>query len=108
VQRTLQHAATATIIQISPFKCESEHDNYLCSIYRVGDQVGVNASTPLISPAPPYWRFENEDGSDDGHYLIHVADLLGVICDTEEKKRDFLRRFESRSEKNYWGEFNGN
>ena len=95
VQRTLQHAATGIIAAISPFRAESEQDNYLCSIYKVGDRVGVNSTTPLIAPAPPYWYFKNNDDTQDGHYLIHIADLLGVICETDEEKQEFLKRIAS-------------
>lgn|SRR3990167_198242 len=94
IQQTLQHAATAIIVLISPFRCESEHDNYLCSIYRPGDRIGVNSTTPVLAPAPPYWRFQNKDGSEDGSYMLHVADILGVICETQEQIAEFHSRFD--------------
>ena len=94
VKQTLAHAATALIVSVSPFKCENEHDNYLCNIYRPGDRIGVDSTTPRLSPAPPYWIFKNPDDSADGHYFIHIADILGIICETEEQYREFLTRID--------------
>ena len=92
VAQTLTHAATAIVVKVSPFKCESDYDNYLCSLYRQGDRIGLNSTNPVLSPAPPYWVFQNPDQSADGHYLLHVGDILGVVCETDEKRQEFLSR----------------
>jgi len=88
-------SATAIIRGLSPFVCNDDHDNYLGLIYQVGDRVGVNPTTPMLSPAPPQWTFRNEDGSQDGTCMVHIADIIGVICENEEERKDFNQRVEA-------------
>ena len=88
-----KYSATGVIRAVSPFKANDDHDQYLSAIYREGDRVGFSATVPITSPVPPTYKFENPNREQDRSVIIHVADVIGVLCETEEQKKEFLDRF---------------
>ena len=81
------------IISKSPFGMFDEiHDEYVFTHLSVGDRIGYSATVPLYAPSPPFYTFEGDDK--EAYITIHMRDVLCVLCDTPEKKAEFLSRFE--------------
>lgn len=97
LQKQAKWSSTGKIVARSPFRCNEDYDDYLMSVYRVGDRVGFSSTVPHMAPAPPYYEFVNEDNS----VVIHCADIIGIVCDTPDKYHQFLQRVESVSHRFY-------
>jgi len=83
---------TGVVIAKSMFKrFENEYDEYIFGLIRKGDRIGYSGTVPLNSPSPPAYQFQGDDVQK--YVTIHMRDVLGWICETEEKKIELAERF---------------
>jgi len=87
-------ATTGVIIAKSPItKFETEQDEYISSVLKVGDWIGFSNQTPHISPAPPNYELERQDENDMRFVTLHISDIICVLCKSADIKKEFLGRF---------------
>ena len=89
-----RNAGSAVVKKVSPFISKDSYATYLLGIIKPGDRVGVNPTTPLVSPCMPDQSIKNEDGTEDRTFLIHVEDVLCFLPQTEEEKNKLMTRIE--------------
>jgi len=87
----LKYCMTGKIISKSPFPPnETEWHREYWEILKIGDKVGFNGTVPMLSPMPPHIE---EQIKNDGRFIcFHIADVLGVICETEIEQIEFMSR----------------
>ena len=94
--KNVQWTSTGTIISKSPWtKFQDEWDEYLYGIYKVGDRVGFSNTVPMLSPAPPFYTFEKHKTEDARYVTLHVTDIICILVETEEAKKEFQTRFKN-------------
>ncbi len=93
IEQSLKWAPTGVIVAMSRFQGEDDFEAYLSRTYKVGDRVGFSSSVPFVAPAPPDYQFENPNRANDGSVMIHIKDVICVICENEEKRAEFSARF---------------
>lgn len=89
------YASSGIIVVKSLIDPKEEYERRLQAFFQVGDHVGFQATNPIDTPVPPYYRLErNQDGSRVTNVMIHIEDLLGVIVETTEEREKLLNRIE--------------
>src|SRR3990167_10570314 len=86
VKRMQRYSGVSEILAISPYICESTHDQYLTSLYSVGDLVGFSVTTPIDAPIPEWFLFKKGLGK-KALFTIHVADIIALYTEDEERKK---------------------
>jgi len=92
VANATRNAGTGVILKLSPFRSEDEYCNYLLSVLKPGDRIGVNPATPLIAPTKPNQPIQNDDGTEDRTFLIHVKDIFCFITENEDQSKSLTDR----------------
>ena len=93
-EKTTNWTSTGLIVSKSPWKkLQDEWEDYVYPLYRVGDRIGFSATVPLMAPMPPCYIFEKEKTDDARYITLHITDVLCILCETEEKRAEFLGRF---------------
>ena len=81
------------IVPISWGLFEQPHDAYWVSMFKVGDRIGFSTQTPITSPCPPQWSFNDSEESMK-FIQITVTDITGIFLSTEEAREEWMSRFE--------------
>ena len=99
ISKNVRWAMTGKIIAKSPFPpTEADWHREIWEFIQVGDKVGFSGTTPIMSPCPPYFRFETGENKEEGKFIVfHVADVLGIIVEKEEDMASVLKRFKEVS-----------
>src|SRR3990167_2207478 len=99
IAKNVKWGMTGKIIAKSPFPpTEAEWHYDIWKFVQVGDKVGFSSTTPILSPCPPYFRFEIGNNKEESKFIVfHVADVLGIIIESEDDRASVLKRFEEVS-----------
>lgn len=87
IDRAKAASGTGIIMALSPFKSETEHENYLMQTYKVGQRVCFSSMTPHLAPAPPSFQFKNDDDEVDASVVIKLSDVIGVLSETPDESK---------------------
>jgi len=73
---------------------EQGHDAYWLQMFREGDHIGFSCQTPIISPAPPDYRFvDSGDQQSTKFVTIVVTDIVTIFLPTETHRQQWQARF---------------
>lgn len=72
---------------------EQNHDQYWRNMFKVGDRVGFSVQTPILSPAPPQWKFASGDTGSTKFIQITITDITGIFLHTPEMRKEWEARF---------------
>lgn len=103
-ENAIRHAPTGVIRAMAPIEWsvfEQPQDAYWRRLFRVGDHVGYNSTTPVISPSPVQWEFECGDVESTKFIQIVITDITGIFLHTEEQRKEWLERVRKANEFNF-------
>ena len=85
-------SSTGIVVRKSKFRVfEDAYEEYIWTILKRGDRIGYNTTVPFYAPSPPHYEFQGDDK--EVYQTIHLKDVVGVICESEQDRISFSERF---------------
>lgn len=100
----LKFSPTGIILRLPPINiCETEWESYKMSLLRIGDRVGYSASTPILSPSPPAFLFDNSSfNKNDSRYVtLHCADIISWHTLENSETKELSDRISHQDKEDY-------
>src|SRR3990167_9680664 len=93
-----RYAWTGVIVGLNDFFPEDKNEQYVYSILFNGLRIGFGNMTPKFAPCPPNTILDNPDGPYDDSYTLHCHDIMCLLPESEEQKKEILKRIQKANE----------